>query len=158
MLWGFRTSKKHVADIDHVIAYLKEKTELPVWLVGTSRGTESAAFAAIHSQQAPAGVVLTSSMGEENGKGTAVTEMGLKKIVIPTLIVAHEDDQCWVTPPSAAELIRKRLVNAERVALQYFSGGDAPQSRACGARSPHGYFGIEEEVVDFIAAFIKRDL
>ena len=49
MFGGFRTSGKHMEDIDHVIAFLRKTKDIPVWLVGTSRGTESAAYAAIYS-------------------------------------------------------------------------------------------------------------
>jgi len=45
-LGGFRQKPDHVADIKAVIAWLKEQAEVPVWLVGTSRGTQSAAFIA----------------------------------------------------------------------------------------------------------------
>ena len=36
---GFRQSSEHVADIKAVIAWLRQKANVPVWLVGTSRGT-----------------------------------------------------------------------------------------------------------------------
>ena len=157
MIGGFRTSPPHVEDIDHVIAFLKTKKDIPVWLIGTSRGTESAAYAAIYYKQSPAGVVLTSSMAEENAKGIPVTQMALEKIVIPVLIVAHKDDQCWVTPPSGAEKIKDKLVNAKRAEVKYFIGGNEPQSRLCGALAPHGFFGIEKEVVAYISNFIKQN-
>ena len=103
MLYGFRDSAKHVEDIDHVIRYMQKKHGVPVWLVGTSRGTESAAHVAINSKQTPHGLILTSSMSMPNSKGTELTEMALERITIPTLIVAHTRDECWVTPPLEAE-------------------------------------------------------
>ena len=157
MIGGFRTSAGHVEDIDHVIAFLRRKKDVPVWLIGTSRGTESAAYAAIHSKQSPTGVVLTSSVAEENAKGIPVTQMPLEKIVIPVLIVAHKDDQCWMTQPSGAENIKSKLVNSKKVEVKYFRGGSEPQSRSCGALAPHGFFGIEKEVVTYISNFIKQN-
>jgi pimeloyl-ACP methyl ester carboxylesterase len=136
---------------------IRRRKDIPVWLIGTSRGTESAAFAAIHSKQSPAGIVLTSSMADENAKGIPVTQMSLEKIVMPVLIVADKDDQCWVTPPSGAEEIKEKLVRAEKVEVKYFEGGSAPQSRLCGALAPHGFFGIEKEVVAYISNFIKQN-
>ena len=63
-LSGFRDSAGHVADVKAVIAWLKTELKIPVWLVGTSRGTQSAAYVA--TQSAPAdggadGVVLTNA-------------------------------------------------------------------------------------------------
>ena len=154
MKGGFRTTPAHVEDIDQVIKYLRKLAAVPVWLVGTSRGTESAAYIAYNSKQHPDGIVLISSMAEENKNGTAVTEMPLEKIKIPVYVVAHEDDDCWVTPPIGTEIIFDKLVNVKRKSLKMFTGGDEPISSACKARSYHGFLGIEENVVKHIAEFI----
>jgi len=45
-LSGFRQTREHVADIKAVMAWLREHVKVPVWLIGTSRGTQSAAFLA----------------------------------------------------------------------------------------------------------------
>ena len=66
MLGGFRNSAKHVTDIDAVTAHLERTVRVPVWLIGTSRGTESAAYVAIHAKEKVAGLVLMSSMTEDN--------------------------------------------------------------------------------------------
>ncbi len=158
MLGGFRASKKHVTDIDQVITDLRQRADVPVWLVGTSRGTESAANVAINSAQQPHGLVLTSSMSVPNSKGTAVTEMELSKITIPVLIVAHSDDACPKTPPEGAKKIAAMLTSAPTVEVKIFSGGDEPVSKPCKAKSYHGFLGIEEQVVDTISGFIKNQL
>ncbi len=93
-------------------------------------------------------------MTEDNSDGRPVTDLALDRIRVPTLVVAHEDDECRVTPPDGAERIAKGLVNAPKVAVRMFSGGDSPRSGACGARSAHGFLGIEQDVVAAIAAFI----
>ena len=155
MRGGFRNSAKHVTDIDAVTAHLKKTVGVPVWLIGTSRGTESAAYVAIHAKENVAGLVLTSSMSEDNSDGRPVTDLALDRIRVPTLVVAHEDDECWATPPDGAERIANGLVNAPKVAVKMFSGGDEPRSKPCQARSAHGFLGIEQDVVAAIAAFIK---
>lgn len=68
MLGGFRSSQDHVRDTDAVIAELHELADVPIWLVGTSRGTEPVTNIAIASQQRPHGLVLTSSMTVGDGK------------------------------------------------------------------------------------------
>ena len=45
-LSGFRQKAEHAEDIKAVIAWLRKQNNVPVWLVGTSRGTQSAAFIA----------------------------------------------------------------------------------------------------------------
>lgn len=157
MLDGFRDSREHVEDIDHVINYLREKVSAPVWLVGTSRGTESATNIAIYSKQDPDGLVLTSSISVENGGGTAVTEMELGNIKIPTLIVGNTDDACRKTPPEGSNEIAGMLVHSKKVEVKMFSGGDTPTSKPCQAMSYHGFLGIESEVVSYISNFIKSN-
>lgn len=154
MLGGFRASKEHAQDIEAVVRYLKGRADVPVWLVGTSRGTESAANAAIRVPGI-AGLVLTSSLTQPNKKGVEVLAMKLEDIRVPTLVVAHRDDECEHTPPADASRLAKRLVNSPRVELKMLHGGKPPKSAACEALSAHGFFGIEQEAVDTIVQFIK---
>ena len=60
---GFRTSAAHADDVRAVIAALRAEAAVPVWLVGTSMGTVSAASAAARlSAGGPDGLVLTSTV------------------------------------------------------------------------------------------------
>lgn len=154
MLGGFRASSEHVTDIDAVIAVLRQRSGLPVWLVGTSRGTESATWVAIHSRQSPDGLVLTSSMTVENNKGVTVPEMALDQIRVPVLVVAHRHDGCAKTPAQGADRIKNGLKQSPRVEVSYFEGG-RDKGDPCKAKSHHGFLGIEDKVVARIAAFIK---
>lgn len=153
----FRDSAEHANDIAAVISFIKKQAAVPVWLVGTSRGTESAANGAITLQGKVDGLVLTSSMTEENGKGVSLPEMQLDQITVPTLVVHHQEDECFVTTPEGAETISHLLSNARKVELKYFNGGDDPISKPCKAKSAHGFLGIEDEVVKYIANFIKTN-
>ena len=63
MSGAFRISADHARDLDAVAAFLKAKYDMPVFLVGTSMGTISAANAAARQKEGIyAGVVLTSSV------------------------------------------------------------------------------------------------
>jgi len=154
---NFRASDDHVKDISAVIDYIKKQSAAPVWLVGTSRGTESAANAAIHLGNKISGLVLTSSVTEENNKGVSLPEMKLSDIKVPTLIVHHKEDECNVTTPEGAKTIKDALTSASKVELKYFTGGDRPTSKPCKAQSAHGFLGIEKEVVQYIIDFIKAN-
>lgn len=139
-----RFGTRHQKDMETVIDYLKRTLKRPVWLVGTSRGTMSAAAIAANARAPVGGLVLTSSMME-------VTEVDLGKIRAPAMVVANRNDVCHVTPPHYAETIAQAL----RTKAVYFeSPGTA--NRACGPLSPHGFLGIEEKVVGAIARFMRR--
>ena len=155
---GFRNSEKHLNDIKAVISFLKNEARVPVWLIGTSRGTESAAYIASKAKGAINGLILTSSMTVYNRRGNTVTSLSLDRIDMPTLIVSHENDGCEFTPPSGAQQIARRLINAPKVEVKYFSGGYSLASRRCDPMSAHGFYGIEKEVVAYIADFIKTNL
>jgi dienelactone hydrolase len=157
MLGGFRDSQEHVEDIDQVIDYLRKQADIPVWLIGTSRGTESATSIAINSNKQPYGLVLTSSMSVSNDKGTPVNDMDLEKIQVPTLIVANTDDGCNKTPPEGAQEIAGKLISSKKIEVKMYSGGDKPISKPCNAMSYHGFLGLENSVVDFISTFIKNN-
>lgn len=151
-----RFGADHARDIDGVVAYLKTRARVPVWLVGTSAGTESAASVGIALGGKIAGVVLTSSVTGNSKMHTSVLSLGLEKIAAPVLVVAHRNDACFITPPSGAERIASASTASPRKRVLYFEGGDPPRSNPCQALSPHGFIGIEKEVVAAIAAFIKE--
>lgn len=154
MRYGFRESPEHRRDLQAVIAYLKGRFGVPVWVIGTSRGSESAAQAAIALGDQIQGVVLSSSVSVSNGKGSAITELPLERIRVPVLLLAHENDTCRVTPPENISEIRKRLTGSTTVEVHLIFGGPRPEANPCEGRSPHGYLGVEEQAVDAIAAFI----
>ena len=57
----FRMAGAHAGDIGAVAAYLKQQASAPVWLVGTSMGTFSAAEGAIAAKDVD-GLVLSSTI------------------------------------------------------------------------------------------------
>jgi len=160
----WRMSAEHARDIHAVIQALKKDFNLPLWVIGTSMGTFSAPNAAIRLGPEVNGLVLTSSITRSRKKWdiygshpNAIINMDLGKIVVPTLIVAHRDDGCEVTPAVDAEKLKSALTNASKVEVKYFTGGKPPVSKPCNAKSAHGYYGIEDEVVAAIADFIKSN-
>lgn len=153
-LSGRRQTPEHVADIGAAIAWARQKYQLPVWLVGTSRGTQSVAYLATELQgaQGPDGMVLTSSIATDP-KGRSVNAMALEKIRIPVLLVHHEQDGCSLCAFADAQAILPKLVNAPRKQLLSFNGGIA-RGDPCEAMAHHGFNGIELDVVRQIAAWI----
>ncbi|MBM3566859.1 MAG: alpha/beta hydrolase [Alphaproteobacteria bacterium] len=151
----FRHSDEHARDIGAVVDYLKAKAPVPVWLVGTSRGTESAASLAIKLGPRIDGVILTSSITVQNRGGENILRLPLDSIRVPVLAVSHKDDGCHITPPNGADLIVRAARASPRKKALIFEGGDPPQSDPCEALSQHGFIGIEKKVAAAIAEFIK---
>lgn len=147
---GYRAGADAAADVAAVVAFLKTKAAVPVWLIGTSRGSISAANAAARLGPSQIdGVVLTSSVW--NGGMDLVP---LTPIVVPTLIVHNRDDQCRHSPVSGAAPALVTLTNASAKELLLVSGGDS-RGDPCGALSHHGYLGIENQVMAPVVAWIK---
>lgn len=154
--YEFRVSPAHIEDLRQVVEYLKTDTGLPVWLVGTSRGTVSAAAAAItFGNEKLAGLALTSSVTSNKRTG-AVPEQKLEAIRIPVLVLHHEKDACSVTFPRGARWIIDGLKNAPVKKLIMVSGGAGASGDPCEPLHWHGFIGMEKEAVGLIADWIKN--
>jgi len=152
----FRFSDKHFADISAVVDDLHKRFPgLPLFLIGTSRGTVSAAALAVNFGQQVAGVVLTSTCFEETGKrakdpGPGLSRFNFKSIKIPVLFVHHVSDRCGITPYSEAARLSKNYP------LITVSGGLPPKSDECEPLSAHGYYGKESETVEEIVNWMLK--
>lgn len=153
-LGDFRQRPEHAQDLGHVLRWLRETAKVPVWLVGTSRGTQSAAYAATELQGAagPDGIVLTSSILSDTDS-RPLPAMPLERIRIPVLVVHHERDGCKHCAYADVPRLMGGLVHASRKQLLSFTGGTS-QGNPCQARAYHGFNGIENEVVARIAGWL----
>ena len=139
-----------------VIAALREEAAVPVWLVGTSMGTVSAANAAARlSAGGPDGIVLsTTVMRQGRERPESIGDVRLKDIRVPTLVVHHRQDACRATPYTDTVALMRELAGAPRRVLLTFEGGASPQPGPCEGRAAHGYFGLDAEVVAVIVKWI----
>jgi pimeloyl-ACP methyl ester carboxylesterase len=154
-LAGFRQTREHVTDVKAVIAWLRREMRVPVWLVGTSRGTQSAAFVATEispDQGGPHGIVLTSSMLRDP-RGRPVPDMPLERITAPVLVVHHKQDGCNLCAFADVPRLMTRLTKARDKELLAVDGG-LDRGDPCEAFAYHGYNGLEREVVAKISAWI----
>lgn len=155
-LSGNRQRPEHVADVKAVIAWLRQQAKIPVWLVGTSRGTQSAAFIAtqlLPADGGPDGIVLTATVVRDQ-RSRAVPEMALDRIRIPVLVAHHREDSCRVCRFDDVPLLMAKLTTPPRKELLVFEGG-INEGDPCQARAHHGFNGIERDVVSRIAAWIS---
>ncbi|HEY2629125.1 MAG TPA: alpha/beta hydrolase [Usitatibacter sp.] len=151
----FRASDEHMADLRAITEKLA-KLGKPVWLVGTSLGTISAAAAASTQPPMPiAGIVLSSSVTSASSTAPfSVPMLPLANVRVPALVMHHKYDRCPLCQPGQAYRIEEALVNAPAKKLLLVSGGGMPQGPVCEALHNHGYIGMEKEAVGYITAFI----
>jgi pimeloyl-ACP methyl ester carboxylesterase len=155
---GFRDSAQHMQDLGAAVQWARQKFGKPVFIVGTSRGTQSTAHAAevLTAPAGPDGIVLTStilSRTQRGGDGRAVPEMDLERVAIPVLVVHHAEDSCVVCNPSLLPSLMKKFPPG-RAELKTYTGG-ANEGDPCEPWAHHGYNGIEDRVVTDIATWIK---
>jgi hypothetical protein len=164
-LKGFRIAPAHAEDLGKVIVDLRKRGGQPVWLVGTSRGTISAANAAsrLTGEAAPDGLVLTSTIvsggsgGQRAWAAQTVFDVPLGAIRMPVLMVGHANDQCVRTPASQMGRVMARIkgVRTQVVTVKGGTGGSPVGLAACEGRTPHGFLGLEAEVTAGIARFVR---
>ena len=154
---GWRDSATHANDLQTIIQHLRKKYQRPIWLVGTSRGTISAANAASRlSPNLVEGLVLTSTVVEPGGRNPGyIGDVNLDRISQPVLIVHHEDDDCVVCDFYSAKRLPGQFKQAKNVGFKSYTGGLPAQSGSCGPLSEHGFLGLEENVIAYISQWIK---
>jgi pimeloyl-ACP methyl ester carboxylesterase len=146
-------------DLRAAVALLRNVAR-PVIALSTSRGTIVAAQnAAKLGTDGPDLLVLTSPVTT----GTAgpaelahvpahsLADVDLRPVKIPTLIVTNDGDTCKVSPPRGAAALAKRLgPNATLLHVASTESVGPP----CEAFAPHGYYGIEDDVIAKIGAWL----
>ena len=158
--WGmsdeFRLGEDHAVDISAVIVDIRKRLpNLPLFLIGTSRGTISAAALAARLNHPIAGTVLTATMFRSAGQRSKEPGPGLSKfdfasISVPLLFAHHVSDQCSVTPYGDAARL------SDKFPLITVWGGLPPESGPCEARSQHGFLGKEADTVEQIVNWMLK--
>jgi Serine aminopeptidase, S33 len=158
--WGmsdvFRLSDEHLKDISVITENLAQRfSGVPLFLIGTSRGTISAAALGSRLSERTAGAVLTATMFRQTPNKSKEPGQGLSKfdfaaVKVPLLFVHHVSDQCQSTPYGDAARL------SEKYPLISVFGGPMPQSGPCEAFSQHGFLGKEAETVEQIVNWMLK--
>ncbi len=152
---AFRQSPEHFADVRAVVQDIRARSQVPIWLVGTSQGTISAAAAGIDLGPSIQGVVLTATLSGQQFGGS-VSDLALAKLAVPVLVHQHAKDSCRLTPPYLAERLISKLTASPVKKYMEVDGGQNPTGPACEAFHYHGYIEMEPEAVAQISAWIKH--
>lgn len=160
----FRKSPKHQKDIAAVIDYARTQFGLPVWLVGTSRGSTSAVKGALIDIQQPAldgpdGFVVTSTVVDSTDYDN-VLAMDLKDIDLVAMMVADTGDICPITPPVGVNEIARRLVSSPDFRGLFVTNTTDPVDATdqCDATGYHGFSNAEGMAVTPISNWIISHL
>jgi pimeloyl-ACP methyl ester carboxylesterase len=179
-----RWSEDYARIMTDVIGDLRSRTPVQkIWLIGTSSGTLSAASIAglypryttlpplsprvVPNASRPDGVVLTASqtdVGQTSGTTCTATifdqPLRLPSINVPVYVAADRDDACPCSPPARSNTILKSLQMAPARAGDVFplDGSPSPPgpgTNACSANTPHGFYGIEADVVARVVDWVN---
>ncbi len=157
---GYRNSEKFAKDLGAAVEYMR-KIRNPVVMIGTSRGTLSVANALARLKEKsarPDAAVLTSGFLAASGEFQVRTFAGNDPAPfdLPMLVVHHRRDSCEHTLPSNVEPFKAWYEkNGRKLDVIWMEGGLPPESDACNALSPHGFYGLDDQVVARIAGWIK---
>ena len=155
MTLAFRASRDGIEDLRVIAEKLRAQLGKPVWLVGTSRGSVSAAAAgAALDPPTIAGIVLTSSVTYSRSQ-PAVPTLPLMDVRVPVLVMHHKRDACKDCDPREAHMITDRLTGAPVKKLLLVDGGGDPSGPVCEPMHYHGFIGMEAQAVKTITDWIR---
>lgn len=152
----FRESPEHAQDNAALIDYLRQQAKVPVWAIGTSNGSLSAAASSTFlKDKGPDGLVLTSTVTRKLRSALhVVTAAPLAEVKVPVLLVHHKQDNCDATPYGDMPELTARFTAAKKVELISEEGG-IEQGNPC-YTGHHQFLGIEAAVTKDIADWIKH--
>jgi hypothetical protein len=167
---NYRVGEPHALDIGAMVVHLRSSDKLPVIVIGTSRGSISAANAVARAPSIiedgrrisgrPQAIVVTSAFlishdGDLSVKSAANDDAD--KLARPMLVVAHADDGCAATTPyDIPQFMQWYQSNGRPLSVEILRGGGPFSGDPCEALAPHGFVGLDNAVVLTIATWIMQ--
>ena len=141
-----------------MLSWVETKSDLPIWVAGTSRGTISSTFTLNHARDSQiAGRVLSASVVAYKHPG-ALARQDHQAIKLPVLLCYHKKDvdvreiyQLYEMPSVLASLKNspiKKLIMAK--------DGFNPTGSPCESNHWHGFIGMEQQAVTEISGRIRH--
>jgi hypothetical protein len=157
---GYRVSPAHAQDLGAMVQHLRA-IKAPVVMIGTSRGSISTGNALVRLKGAPRpdAAVVTSAFLAADPKDFSVRKSAgddPKRLDLPMLVVEHKQDGCPATAPSTVAPFKAWYEQGGRkLDVIWMEGGDPPTGDPCEAFSPHGFVGLDQQVVTAVTGWIK---
>ena len=142
-----RSEVNHLNRVGEVVAYYKNKTNLPIWIFGHSMGTSTATYFVNQLNEQSrllSGVIIA---------GTVKTASLSDDVNLPVEAIHHVQDQCLGTPISAS----KRIIAgrpAQFVSQLELIDGGISEGNICDSFAYHGFNQTEPELIRRAAQFI----
>lgn len=149
-----RAKNEHVTDIAALVAHIRTQNSAPIWLVGTSQGTISAAAAGIALGNKIEGIIFSAPITLPLLVPTSLSQQPIHEIKVPAMVIFHEKDSCRTTRPEHGEAVLKRLSQSKPKKFLLISGGDSPSGEACQALHWHGFINMEAQAALVITNWI----
>ena len=150
---GFRLGPDGFRDIDAVIKVLRQRfPSAKIALVGTSRGTVSVGNVLVRGPDLADAFVLTSPVSIAHGGKAGVSGLDVDGTKARVLVVSNRHDACLSAMFYGASRLAERN-HFDFIAVESTGGGGDRRSD-CGAHSPHGFLGVEDEVLGDINSWL----
>ena len=149
-----RTGFDHMIRIESAIRYYKDKTGLPIWLMGHSNGgislTEFFKYAKKNNKTDLIAGFITSGVRSETFFEAPIS--------FPILFIHHEKDGCSDTLPksSFANYEKVKAVSKFPTEFIYVTSGSAESTNPC-ISGTHMYNGADPEFAKYIETFILKN-
>lgn len=155
----YRVSDQHRQDVQAVLA-AENQDELPVFIIGHSRGGVSAA--ALNDLARGVGLISPVTLGKAgNPVGQPYSSGRVQAAALnrPALITYHSRDACGSAAPAGSmDLYDAYISLGKDATLIGFEGGFLFSDVVCQSRHYHGYVGIETTLAAHIGAWIDSVL
>jgi pimeloyl-ACP methyl ester carboxylesterase len=151
----FRLSGESLSDIQAVMGKVRARfPSSKIALVGTSAGTVSVANALERDPDIADAFVLTSPVtvshkGSPSLSGVLDVDGNKHRV----MIVSNKNDQCVSSPAYAGKRLAEHF-NYAFVEVES-TDGEGDSSQKCAAHAPHGFLGIEKEVLGDIQGWLN---
>lgn len=140
----FRLSNAAVEDVAAAVTALRQRYPgAKVALLGTSRGTITVGNVLKRNPALADAYILSSPVTQARRQQDGLSGMSWPGNKARVLVVSNEHDGCGVSPFGAA----RALADSNGFSFLPVSSENA-KGNACGGNAPHGYLGIETQVLD----------
>lgn len=151
----FRLGADAATDVRATVAELRRRyPDAKVALVGTSRGTITVGNVLRRDPAVADAFVLTSPVTQASRGQAGLSGLRWTGNKARVLVVSNDHDACQVSPAGAAKQLAEENGFDFIPVSSSMGGGDRKSD--CKAQSPHGFLGIETQVLDGIAGWLTR--
>ena len=148
--FAFRMTDTAFRDTQAVVQAARQQFPgAKVALVGTSAGTLTVGNALARDSGVADAFILTSSVTAHGQNGNPIIGGLGTKPKSPVLVVSNKDDRCPLTPAYSSKNWAEKN-QADYIEVQ----ANNSRGQQCGPFSPHGFLGIEPEVLEDMHAWL----